>query len=212
MKKRHLALVTPSTVYGTVDPSKGPPRRRPNAEARSREYLIEAEVEQLIKAAGDNRNGHRDATMVLVAYRHGLRAIETVALRWDAIDFNHSRLHVSRAKNGSPSVHPLSGRELRALRRLQREQEPKSSFVFTSERGAPFSIAGWRKMVMRLGRAAKFDVPIHPHMLRHGCGYKLANDGVDTRSLQAYLGHKNIQHTVRYTELSPTRFKDFWRD
>jgi len=212
MRKRHLALVTPSTVYGTVDPSKGPPRRRPNAEVRSREYLTQAEVERLIEAAGDNRNGHRDATMVLVAYRHGLRAIELVALRWHAVDFNHSRLHVSRAKNGSPSVHPLSGRELRALRRLQREQEPKSSFVFTSERGAPFSIAGWRKMVMRLGRAAKFDVAIHPHMLRHACGYKLANDGVDTRSLQAYLGHKNIQHTVRYTELSPTRFKDFWRD
>ena len=212
MRKRHLALVTPSTVYGTVDPSKGPPRRRPNAEVRSREYLTQAEVERLIEAAGDNRNGHRDATMVLVAYRHGLRAIELVALRWHAVDFNHSRLHVSRAKNGSPSVHPLSGRELRALRRLQREQEPKSSFVFTSERGAPFSIAGWRKMVMRLGRAAKFDVPIHPHMLRHGCGYKLANDGVDTRSLQAYLGHKNIQHTVRYTELAPARFKDFWRD
>jgi integrase len=212
MRKRHLALVTPSTVYGTVDPSKGPPRRRPNAEVRSREYLTQAEVERLIEAAGDNRNGHRDATMVLVAYRHGLRAIELVALRWHAVDFNHSRLHVSRAKNGSPSVHPLSGRELRALRRLQREQEPKSSFVFTSERGAPFSIAGWRKMVMRLGRAAKFDVAIHPHMLRHACGYKLANDGVDTRSLQAYLGHKNIQHTVRYTELAPTRFKDFWRD
>ena len=212
MRKRHLVLVTPSTVYGTLGPVKGPPRRRPNAEVRSREYLTQAEVERLIDAAGDNRNGHRDATMVLVAYRHGLRAIELVALRWDAVDFNHSRLHVSRAKNGSPSVHPLSGRELRALRRLQREQEPKSSFVFTSERGAPFSIAGWRKMVMRLGQTAKFDVAIHPHMLRHACGYKLANDGVDTRSLQAYLGHKNIQHTVRYTELAPTRFKDFWRD
>ena len=212
MRKRHLALVTPSTVYGTVDPSKGPPRRRPNAEVRSREYLTQAEVERLIEAAGDNRNGHRDATMVLVAYRHGLRAIELVALRWHAVDFNHSRLHVSRAKNGSPSVHPLSGRELRALRRLQREQEPQSPFVFTSERGSPFTPAGFRKMVARLGVAAKFDVAIHPHMLRHACGYKLANDGVDTRSLQAYLGHKNIQHTVRYTELAPTRFKDFWRD
>ena len=98
------------------------------------------------------------------------------------------------------------------MRRLQREQELKSPFVFTSERGAPFSAAGWRKMVARLGVAAGFDVLVHPHMLRHACGYKLANDGVDTRSLQAYLGHKNIQHTVRYTELAPTRFKDFWRD
>jgi integrase len=150
--------------------------------------------------------------MVLVAYRHGLRAAEVVTLRWDAVDFNHGRLHVSRAKNGSPSVHPLSGRELRVLRRLQREQEPTSPFMFTSERGSPFTTAGFRKMVARLGVAAGFDVPVHPHMLRHACGFKLANDGVDTRSLQAYLGHKNIQHTVRYTELAPTRFKDFWPD
>jgi type 1 fimbriae regulatory protein FimB/type 1 fimbriae regulatory protein FimE len=209
--KPHLALVRPRTVYGTVD-GKGPPKRRCNLEVRTREYLTDAEVNRLIAAAGDNRNGHRDATMVLVAYRHGLRAGELVSLRWDAIDFNHGRLHVNRTKNGSPSVHPLSGRELRALRRLQREQEPKSPFVFTSERGSPFSTAGWRKMVARLGVGAGFDVPVHPHMLRHACGYKLANDGVDTRSLQAYLGHKNIQHTVRYTELAPTRFKDFWRD
>ena len=211
MKKPHLALVAPRTVYGTAD-AKGPPRRRRNAEVRSREYLTNVEVNRLINAAGDNRNGHRDATMVLVAYRHGLRAAEVVTLRWDAVDFNHGRLHVSRAKNGSPSVHPLSGRELRVLRRLQREQEPTSPFVFTSERGSPFTTAGFRKMVARLGVAAGFDVPVHPHMLRHACGFKLANDGVDTRSLQAYLGHKNIQHTVRYTELAPTRFKDFWRD
>jgi type 1 fimbriae regulatory protein FimB/type 1 fimbriae regulatory protein FimE len=211
MKKPRLALVTPSTVYGTVNP-KGPPKRRRNVEVRSREYLTDAEVNRLIAAAGDNRNGHRDATMALMAYRHGLRAAELVALRWDSVDFNHGRLHVSRAKNGSPSVHPLTGRELRALRRLQREQEPKSPFMFTSERGAPFSTAGWRKMVARLGAAAKFDFPVHPHMLRHACGFKLANDGVDTRSLQAYLGHKNIQHTVRYTELAPNRFKDIRRD
>ena len=211
MKKPRLALVTPTTVYGTVD-LKAPPKRRRNAEVRSREYLTQTEVERLIEAAGDNRNGHRDSTMILVAYRHGLRASELVALHWDSVDFNHGHLHVNRAKNGSQSVHPISGRELRALRRLQREQEPQSPFVFTSERGSPFTTAGFRKMVARLGVAAKFDVPIHPHMLRHGCGYKLANDGVDTRSLQAYLGHKNIQHTVRYTELAPTRFKDFWRD
>jgi type 1 fimbriae regulatory protein FimB/type 1 fimbriae regulatory protein FimE len=211
MRKPRLALVTPATVYGTVD-LKAPPKRRRNAEVRSREYLTQTEVERLIEAAGDNRNGHRDSTMILVAYRHGLRASELVALHWDSVDFNHGHLHVNRAKNGSPSVHPLSGRELRALRRLQREQEPKSPFVFTSERGSPFTTAGFRKMVARLGVAAKFDVLIHPHMLRHACGFKLANDGVDTRSLQVYLGHKNIQHTVRYTELAPTRFKDFWRD
>jgi site-specific recombinase XerD len=106
----------------------------------------------------------------------------------------------------------LTGRELRALRRLKREQDPASPFLFTSERGAPFATGGFRTLMARLGEAAGFDFRVHPHMLRHACGYKLANDGVDTRSLQAYLGHRNIQHTVRYTELAPTRFKDFWRD
>jgi site-specific recombinase XerD len=96
--------------------------------------------------------------------------------------------------------------------RLQREQEPKSPFVFTSERGTPFDPTGVRQMVARLGVAAKFQFRVHPHMLRHACGFALANKGVDTRSLQAYLGHKNIQHTVRYTELAPTRFKGFWED
>ena len=103
----------------------------------------------------------------------------------------------------------MSGRELRGLRRLKREQEPNSPFIFTSERGAPFTPAGFHKAP---GVAANLGFPVHPQMLRHACGFKLANDGVDTRSLQAYLGHRNIQHTVRYTELAPTRFKDFWHD
>ena len=149
--------------------------------------------------------------MILLAYRHGLRASELCSLRWEQVDLAHGRLHVSRAKSGIPSVHPLTGTELRALRRLQREQEP-GRYVFMSERGAPMSPVGFRRMVTRLGEAAKMPFSVHPHMLRHACGYKLANQGVDTRSLQHYLGHKNIQHTVRYTELSPDRFRDFWRD
>jgi type 1 fimbriae regulatory protein FimB/type 1 fimbriae regulatory protein FimE len=212
MGKPHLALVAPVTANGTVSGQRRPPPRRRNAEVRAREYLTDSEVDRLIKAAGRNRYGHRDATMILVAYRHGLRVAELVTLRWDAIDFGHGRLHVSRVKGSSESVHPLSGRELRALRRLKREQEPASSFIFTSERGAPFAPAGFRKMIARLGVAAGFDFPVHPHMLRHACGYKLANDGHDTRSLQDYLGHKNIQHTVRYTKLAPMRFKNFWHD
>ena len=162
-----------------------------------------------MKAATRNRWGHRDATMILVAYRHGLRAAELVDLRWDQIEFRTANLHVRRVKQGTPSTHPILGDELRALRRLQREQEPKSPFVFTSERGAPFSPAGFARMIERAGIGAKLGFKAHPHMLRHACGYKLANDGHDTRALQAYLGHKNIQHTVRYTELAPTRFKRF---
>jgi integrase len=169
-------------------------------------------VERLIKATQDNRCGYRDATMILAAYRHGLRAAELVDLRWDQVDFRTATLHVRRVKQGTPSTHPVLGDELRALRRVQREQEPKSPFVFTSERGAPFTTAGFARMIERAGKVAKLSFKAHPHMLRHACGYALANRGHDTRALQAYLGHRNIQHTVRYTELSPTRFKNFWRE
>ena len=187
MAKRHLRLVSPSTVNRTVRP-----KRLPNGDLRTREHLTEGEVERLMKATTRNRWGHRDNTMVLVAYRHGLRASEVVDLRWDQIEFNRANLHVRRVKQGAPSTHPILGDELRALRRLQREQEPKSPFVFTSERGAPFSPAGFARMIERAGIEAKFAFKAHPHMLRHACGYKLANDGHDTRALQAYLGHKNI--------------------
>ena len=207
MTKLHLKLVPPATVNRTLTP-----KRARNADLRTREYLTEAELERLIKAATRNRWGRRDAAMILVAYRHGLRVSELVDLRWDQVDFGTATLHVRRVKQGSPSTHPILGDELRALRRLKREQEPKSPFVFTSERGAPFSTAGFARMVERAGTAARLGFKAHPHMLRHACGYALANKGHDTRALQAYLGHRNIQHTVRYTELSPTRFKDFWRD
>ena len=206
MAKTHLKLVTPTTVNRTV-----PPTRRPNAELRTREYLTEAEVTCLQKVAGDNRWGHRDATMILVAL-HGFRVSELVDLRWDQIDFDTATMAVRRVKRGTPATHPIRGDESRALRKLQRDQEPKSPFVFTSERGSPFTTAGFARMLERAGEAAKLGFKAHPHMLRHACGFALANKGHDTRALQAYLGHRNIQHTVRYTELAPDRFKDFWRD
>ena len=146
MPKPHLKLVTPAIVNRTVTP-----RRPPNADLRTREHLTEAEVERLMDAARKNRWGHRDATMVLVAYRHGFRPAELVDLRWDQIDFASGALHVRRVKRGTPSTHPILGDELRALRRLQREQQPKSPFVFTSERGAPFSTAGFARMIERAG-------------------------------------------------------------
>jgi integrase len=172
MAKPHLKLVTPAILNRTVTP-----KRRPNGHLRTREYLTEAEVERLMAAARKNRWGHRDATVVLVAYRHGLRASELVDLRWDQVDFRTASLHVRRVKQGTPSTHPILGDELRALRRLQREQEPKSAFVFTSERGSPFTTAGFARMVERAGTEAKFGFKAHPHMLRHACGYALANRG-----------------------------------
>ena len=204
MTKSPLKLVTPAIKKRAVTP-----RRQPNSELRSREHLTETEVEKLIEASRGNRYSHRDAVMILVAYRHGLRASEVCDLRWEQIDWNSATLHVRRVKSGKPSTHPIRGDELRALRKLQRET-PKSPFVFVSERGGPFTTDSFNWMVKRAGQKAGFPFQVHAHMLRHATGYKLAGDGHDTRSIQDYLGHKNIQHTVRYTELSPTRFKDFW--
>lgn len=163
-------------------------------------------------ARARGRYGHRDATMILLAYRHGLRVSELTALRWDHLDLQVGLFHVSRMKRGTASVHPLRGPEIRALRRLEREGPTGGAYVFTTERGGPMTAAGFRKLLARVGEASTLGFPVHPHMLRHGCGFKLANDGQDTRAIQHYLGHKNIQHTVRYTELSSDRFKNFWND
>jgi type 1 fimbriae regulatory protein FimB/type 1 fimbriae regulatory protein FimE len=197
---------TPPPVFGTV-----PPKRVPNRDRRSREHLTPAEVDLLMKTAKANRHGHRDATAILTAYRHALRVSELCALKWEQIDFAHALLHVNRRKNGTPSTHPLRGDELRALRRLRRET-PFSPYVFQSERGTPLSPAGFLKMLARLGAAAGLPFPVHPHMLRHGCGFKLANDGHDTRSIQHYMGHRNIHNTVKYTDMAAGRFKDFFGD
>ena len=185
--------------------------RPSNSELRQREYLTPKEVEKLIKTSKDGRHGHRDATLILIAFRHGLRASEICDLEWSQVEFGRSAsLHVRRAKNGKPSVHPLRGDEIRALRELQR-QFPNSKHVFPTERGGPFTADAVNRLIKRIGERAGFDFLVHAHMLRHGCGYALANAGHDTRAIQDWLGHRSIQHTVRYTELAPTRFKDFWR-
>ena len=197
MKKSHLALVAPATVIGTVVDRRSPPRRKRNAEGRAREYLTDGEIARLITAAGENRHGHRDATMVLVAYRHGLRAAELVTLRWDAIDFAHGRVHVHRVKGSAELVHPLSGRELRALRRLKREQDPASPFIFTSERGAPFTTAGFRKMVARLGIAAALGFPC----TRTCCGTPAASSSPMRRRYSLAAGLSRAQKHPAHSAL-----------
>ena len=198
---------TPILLNGKV-----PPRRVPNAEVRTREYLTPDEVEALMNAARKvGRHGHRDATLILLAYRHGLRVSELIALRWDQIELKRGLLHVTRNKNGSPSTHPIRGPEIRALRRLQKDY-PDSPYIFTTERKGPLTSSTVRKIIARSGKLAEIPFPTHPHMLRHACGYKLANDGHDTRAIQHWLGHRNITHTVRYTELSANRFNAFWKD
>ena len=204
MANVHLSLVSPAIDNRTVTP-----RRRPNRDLRPREHLTEREVEMLIEASKTNRWGQRNSTMILMAFRHGLRASELCGLQWSDVEFESGSLHLRRAKGGAASTHPLLGDELRALRVLKREA--KSPFVFVSERGAPFSTSGWAKLIERAGVEAKMPFPVHPHMLRHACGFVLANKGTDTRTLQAYLGHRSIQSTVRYAELAPGRFKNLWR-
>jgi integrase len=207
MQKPALRIVPPTTEIQKVTP-----RRPKNAAVRTREYLTEAEVEQLIDGCKDNRRPHRDATMILIAFRHGLRASEVCDLQWTQVDWAAATLAVTRVKHGTPSTHPLTGRELRALRRLHREGEGQSPFLFVSERSSPMTVSNFQKLITRACKAAQLKIKAHPHMLRHACGYALANAGRDTRGLQAYLGHRNIQHTVRYSELAPTRFKGWWRD
>jgi integrase len=207
----HRQLVSPSNENRSVRTRRQLPKRPSNRDLRPREYLTPSEVETLIRTARKGRHGHRDATLILIAYRHGLRAIELCDLEWSQVEFSRSAsLHVRRAKNGKPSVHPLRGDEIRALRELRR-QFPDSGFVFATERGGPFTTDAVNRLIKRIGARAGFGYNVHCHMLRHACGYALANAGHDTRALQDWLGHRSIQHTVRYTELSPTRFKDFWR-
>jgi integrase len=172
-----LKLITPTApnpVFRAVDGRKLP-RRPPNSELRPCEHLTPAEVDRLITAAKDNRHGHRDATMILVCYRHGFRATEICDLRWSQVSFDEARLFVRRVKNGTPATHTLQGDELRALRRLKRESPAHSDFIFLTERGGPFTMTGFAFMVSRVGKKAGFSKKVHPHQLRHACGYALAN-------------------------------------
>jgi type 1 fimbriae regulatory protein FimB/type 1 fimbriae regulatory protein FimE len=188
------------------------PKRHKHTDVRSREYLTAAEVDRLCKAARRvGRHGLRNATMILLAYRHGLRVSELITLRWDQLDLDQGFFHVRRLKRGVPSTHPLTAGEIRALRRLKNAVSDAAS-VFLSERKGPLTDSSVRKMIAHAGEVAELGFPVHPHQLRHGCGYKLANDKQDTRAIQLFPGHKNIQHTVKYTELAAGRFQDFWRD
>lgn len=193
-------------------PRTPPPPKIPNKDKRSREHLFPTEVTAMISAVKKvGRNPLRDSALILMAYRHGLRVSELVALRWEQIDFTSGTIYINRLKNGVSSTHPLRGVELRALRQLQRKY-PDTNYLFVSERGAVMAAATARGIIKRAGKMAGLSLSVHPHMLRHACGFYLASRGHDTRAIQAYLGHKNIQHTVRYTELSPKRFQEFWMD
>jgi type 1 fimbriae regulatory protein FimB/type 1 fimbriae regulatory protein FimE len=188
-----------------------PPIKRKNADYRLREYLTSHEVSQLRAAARQQEYGHRNDTLILIMFRHGLRPTEAAQLRWEQLDLKQGFFHVKRLKRGKPSTHPMRAIELRALRQLLRDY-PDSSYVFVSERGSPLTDRSIRHIVATAGEAAKIGFPVHAQMLRHSTGFYLANKGHDTRAIQAYLGHANIKNTVIYTELAPQRFNNFWED
>jgi type 1 fimbriae regulatory protein FimB/type 1 fimbriae regulatory protein FimE len=172
-----------------------------------RQWLTEAEVETIIKAC----ENERDKLMVLMAYRHGLRASELISLRWRQVDLDAARLQVIRAKGDEDGVHPLSGREIRALRGLRRGQIVGAPWLFVTSRGGRMTRNGFFKLLVKA--AARTGIPdVHPHALRHGCGFKLVNQGMDTLSLAAYLGHANVQNTKRYAKMNATRFDGLWKD
>jgi integrase len=203
-------MSTPSPTGEKRTVSKSSAARRP----REREHLTPQEVERLIEAARKGRWGLRDSTLLLMLFSHGLRLVEALRLRWNHLDLDHGVLHLRRLKNGLDGDHRLRGLEIRALRRLRRENpHPAGDYVFTSERGSPL---GARAVQLMLDRAAERadlkHLNIHPHSLRHSCGYYLAERGADLRLIQAYLGHREVRHTTRYVQLSPRRFEGLWDD
>ena len=192
------------TVNGTT-----PPRRRSNKALRPREYLTEAEVERLRKRAS-----HRDATMILLAVRHGLRVTELCSLEWQhVVDLDRqsrASLLVKRLKGSIDGTHPLEPDEVAALRRLRKEK-PHAVYVFESKRGDKLSPAGFRKLLSRLAVAAGLeDLHIHPHMLRHTAGQLLV-DRLPLGMLADYLGHAQIQNTRIYSRANGERFRGIWR-
>lgn len=175
--------------------------------APKRGYLTEAEVDQIVKTA-DNE---RDRAMILMAYTHGLRVSELISMQWRQLDLDAGHVTVIRAKGGRDGVHPLRGREVRLLRKLRRAQPVGSRFVFMTSRGAPMTRNGFFKMLTKAAERAGI-ADVHPHLLRHGCGFRLVNQGMDSLSLAAYLGHANVNNTARYAQMSATRFDGLWKD
>src|SRR5260370_8293033 len=184
--KKMAAVITLPQTSKWENQDNLPPIRQNNQASRTREYLTPEEVERMIVAArrAGGRLTERDALLIMMAYRHGFRASELIALRWEQIDLKAGLLHVARLKHGSPSTHPLRGPELRALRAWKREQGETMPYVFTSLRGGPMPRRTVHFLVADAAQPAATRFPVHPHMLRHATGFYLANAGQDTRAVQ----------------------------
>jgi type 1 fimbriae regulatory protein FimB len=179
-----------------------------------RKHLVSAEVEKLMEIAKGSRNAARDRCLLLLMFRHGLRVSEACGLRLSQVDVESRVLHVARLKHGLSTTHPLRGDELRLIKAWLGERarmKPETDAFFISERRRPLSRKTAWLAIREHGKRAGLSVEAHPHMLRHACGFALADQGADTRLIQDYLGHRNIQHTVRYTATNPARFERLWR-
>jgi site-specific recombinase XerD len=180
-------------------------------EPRLRDYLTRDEVASLLRAAKKSRHAARNHAMILLAYRHGLRASEVTGLRLSDLDLRAGTIYCRRAKGSRSSLHPLNPDEIRALERvLVQRNFNRSDHVFHSERGERMTRNGFWRIVSQLGSLADVPVKTYAHQLRHSCGYYLANKGCDLRLIQDYLGHQQIQNTVRYTALNSRRFSGLW--
>jgi site-specific recombinase XerD len=186
------------------------PRRK-----RKREHLTQEEVAKIFLASKDDkvtRNPERDYCLLFLMARHGLRASEACQLTLADVDLKNRSLHVTRLKRGKPATHPLFNGEVKAINDWLAVRPPNDHHeLFISERRTPLTRYSVWVMVRNCAKAAGLaTLNVHPHMLRHACGYDLANRGADTRLIQGYLGHQNIQHTVRYTELDQKRFQGLY--
>jgi type 1 fimbriae regulatory protein FimB/type 1 fimbriae regulatory protein FimE len=186
-------------------------RRRKSARKTS-DHLLPREVVALLKAAkASGRHGHRNYTLILLCYRHGLRVSELTELRWRMVDLKRRLLRVNRAKGGINSVHPLSASEVAALRKVKADY-PGHSFIFVTNRGGALSKRTVARIVAQAGRDAGLKTVVSPGMLRLSCGYALARAGRNMVALQHYLGYRNMRHAMRFFEMPDKPFKDFWKD
>ena len=183
--------------------------RTVDAHERAKDFLDPSEVDRLLAAAKDSRHGIRDHLIMLMMYRHGLRVSETVSLRLKALNLKQSSIWIKRIKNSLSTQQPISGDELRAVKRYLATRDDKLPWLFISERGQPLTRQAVNYIISQAGNRARLG-HVHPHMLRHSCGYYLANKGVDFRTAQDFLGHRDPKHTTRYTRVAGRRFEGLW--